>query len=329
MESIIVQNSTKEKALQKNASNMKKLNNFWKLSNKYKVLTFMALPAIIYFFINNYLPIFGLFIAFKRIDFRLGIWKSPWAGLQNFKFLFSSSDAFLITRNTVGFNLIFIILGTLLAITVAILLNELGGSLKSKFYQTSFIVPFMVSYTVVGYVVYAFLSPDYGIANQIMTHWFGQQAVDWYLEASKWPVLLVIINLWKVTGYSTILYLAAIVGIDGSYYEAAVVDGAGQMSKIRYITLPMLVPISITLVLLAIGRIFYADFGLFYQATLASKALLSVTNVIDVYVYNMLITTGDMGMSSAAGFYQSIVGFILVLLSNLLVRKISSENALF
>lgn len=300
-----------------------------KTFKRYLPLSLMALPAVIFFLINNYMPIFGLFIAFKDVNYVDGIFKSPWAGIKNFKYLFSSPDSFLITRNTIVYNLVFIFFGLILAVSVAILLNEIRGAIMPKVYQTAFIIPYLVSYTVVGYVLYAFLSPDYGLANSFITNILGGEAVNWYNEASKWPPILVFVHLWKGCGYSSVLYLAAIVGIDSSFYEAAIIDGAGRWQKIRYITLPMILPVIITLTLLAVGRIFYADFGLFYQTTLNSGMLQSTTSVIDTYVYRALIQTGDIGMSAAAGFYQSIVGFVLVMITNLTVRKISSEDALF
>lgn len=302
--------------------------SFWYLLKKYRVLTLMALPAMIYFFVNNYIPMFGLFIAFKKINFMQGIFGSPWCGFQNFKYLFATPDAMIITRNTICYNLVFIVVGTILSVLLAILLNELGGKMLPKFYQTSIIIPAMVSMTVIGYVVYAFLSPDYGVLNRLLKS-LGCGTVNWYLDAKPWPLILPIVNVWKGTGYGSIIYLASIVGIDNTLYEAAIIDGAGRWQKIRYVTLPMLKPVIITLVLLSVGKIFYADFGLFYQVPLASGAISRTTEVIDTYVYKALMTTGDLGMSSAAGFYQSIVGFVLVLLSNLAVRKISNENALF
>jgi len=296
---------------------------------RYGVLTLMASPALLYIFINSYLPMGGLFIAFKKIDYVKGIFRSPWVGLDNFRFLFATPDAFEITRNTILYNLVFIFLGLFLAVSVAIMLNEITRPRIIKFYQSAIIIQHMVSYTVVGYIVYAFLSPDSGFINSVITKVFHGTAVDWYADASKWPVLLIIINSWKHVGYNSVIYLAAIVGIDKSYYEAAEIDGASRFDQVRYVTLPMITPVIITLTILHIGRIFYSDFGLFYQVTLNSGLLFPTTNVIDTYVYRALMTTGNIGMSSAAGFYQSIVGFVMVLLANLAIRKVSKEDALF
>lgn len=296
---------------------------------RYWALTAMALPAVLYLLINNYLPLLGLSVAFKKVNFADGIWKSPWCGFENFRFLFSTPDAYVITRNTICYNLVFIVLGLVVSLFIAIVLNELTGKFFTRFYQSALIIPYLISYTVVGYIVYAFLSPDYGVLNQLLENGLGMEPISWYNEASKWPPILVFVHIWKSCGYSSVMYLAAIVGIDSSYYEAAMLDGASRWQKVRYITLPSITPVIIMLLLLNIGRIFYADFGLFYQATLNSGMLYPTTNVIDTYVYRALIQTGDIGMSAAAGFYQSIVGFVLVLGANLLTRKFSSENALF
>lgn len=299
-----------------------------KFFRNYGALSLMALPAVVYFIINNYMPMAGVVIAFKRLNYVQGIWNSPWVGLANFRFLFATPDAFIITRNTVLYNLVFIALNLILSVMVAILLNEISGTGMHRFYQSAFVVPYMVSYAVIGYVVYAFLSPDHGLLNSAIVNVFGGKAIDWYTSPQYWPYVLVLTNAWKSVGYGSILYLAAIVGIDGEFYEAALIDGAGRWQRIRYITIPMILPVVITLTLLNIGHIFTANFGLFYQTTMNS-GMLPTTNVIDTYVYRALMNTGDMGMSSAAGFYQSIVNFCLVLLANAVVRKISRENALF
>ena len=295
---------------------------------RYLPLTFMALPAIAYLLINNYLPYVGLSIAFKKVNFRDGVWNSPWCGLDNFKFLFSSPDAFRITMNTILYNLVFIFTGLIGSVATAILLAELRSSGSRKFFQSSFIVPYLVSMTVVGYIVYAFLDPRLGLVNKLL-EMLGKDTVEWYVESKYWPYILAFVNFWKNTGYSSILYLASITGIDQSLYEAAALDGSTRWQRIRYITLPSLVPLMVTLTLLNVGRIFYADFGLFYQVPMASGMLQRTTEVIDTYVYRMLIISGDIGRSSAAGFYQSIVGAILVVVSNLFARKVSPENALF
>lgn len=297
-------------------------------SKRYLPLTLMALPAVIYLFVNNYMPLAGLVLAFKKINFTDGIWKSPWCGWNNFKFLFSSPDASRITVHTIGYNLIFIVTGLVGGVLTAILLSELGQSAWQKFYQASFIIPYLVSMKVVGYVVYAFLDPRLGILNKVCEN-FGVKPMEWYATPKPWPYILVFVQFWKNTGYGAILYLASIAGIDQSLYEAADLDGASRWQRIRYVTLPMLIPLMTTLTLLNVGKIFYSDFGLFYQVPMASGLLQKTTEVIDTYVYRMLLISGDIGRSAAAGFYQSIVGAVLVVASNLIVRRISPDDALF
>lgn len=295
---------------------------------QYIPLYMMMLPGLIYMFINNYIPMAGIIIAFKRINYRIGILKSPFVGLDNFEYLFKTKDAWIITRNTIGYNSVFIALGTVMAITVAILLNEVVSEKLKSVYQSLMLLPFLVSIVVVSYIVYAFLSTDVGFINGIRET-IGLKPISWYTTTKYWPFILVIVQMWKTLGYTTILYYATLVGIDKTYYEAAVVDGATRWHKIKYITLPLLKPTIITLVLLQVGRIFYSDFGLFYQVPMNSGPLYSVTNTIDTYVYRGLLQTNNIGMSSAAGVYQSIVGFCLVFLANYIVSKISKENALF
>lgn len=295
---------------------------------KYGVLSLMALPALVYFIVNNYMPMFYMFIAFKKISWKLGLFGSPWVGLDNFKFLFTTPDAWLMTRNTIGYNLLFLVISPVVSIFMAVLLAEIAGKLLRKLYQSAFIIPSLVSMTVVGYALYAFLNPTLGFVNTILGK-VGKDGPDWYNVSAYWPYILTFTHIWKGCGYGSIVYLASIVGIDQSFYEAALIDGAKRSQKIRYITIPMIMPVVITLLLLNVGRIFYSDFGLFYQVPMNAGLLKKATLVIDVYVYKMLITQGDLAKSSAAGFYQSMVGFALVMLSNLVVRKIDPDSALF
>ncbi|MFF2090886.1 ABC transporter permease [Paenibacillus sp. NPDC058174] len=289
----------------------------------------MLIPGLAYLLLNNYLPLFGLTIAFKNIDYSKGIWGSDWAGLSNFQYLFQTNDAFVITRNTLLYNAVFIVLGLGLAIIVAILLNEIKNKLASRFYQSVIILPFLISIIIVSYLVYSFLSPSTGFVNNTILPAFGIEPVSWYTESKYWPYILVFVHLWKGVGYNCIVFLAAIIGIDPEYYEAARIDGASKLRQIFSITIPTISPVIVMLMLLAIGRIFYSDFGLFYQVPMNSGALFETTNVIDTYVFRGLMQLGDIGMSSAAGLYQSVVGFLLVLISNFIVRKINKENALF
>ncbi|WP_051428263.1 ABC transporter permease [Bacillus sp. J33] len=293
----------------------------------------MVLPGTIWFLLFSYLPMFGTVIAFKnfRFDpngFFASIQNSEWVGFENFRFLFNTNDAWIITRNTVLYNLVFIVLGLVLAVFVAIVLSELANKRLSKIYQTGMLFPHFLSWVVVSYFVFTFLSVDRGLLNN-MLGWLGIDAISWYNEPKFWPAIIILTSIWKGVGYGSIVYLAAIVGIDRTYYEAAMIDGASKWQQIKSITIPLITPLMVILTILNIGRIFSADFGLFYQVPRDSGPLYSVTNVIDTYVYRGLTTMGDISMSTAAGLYQSFVGFILVLLTNYLVQKIDKEYALF
>lgn len=296
---------------------------------RYIPIYILMLPGLIYLLINNYLPMFGLMIAFKDINFAKGILGSDWIGFKNFEYLFSTRDALIITRNTILYNGGFIILNTIVAIAVAIMLNEIKNKLAKSFYQSVILLPFLISMVIVSYLGFAFLSEDVGYLNKTILPMLGLDSVSWYSEAKYWPYILTFINMWKGVGFLCVIYLAAIIGIDQEYYEAAKLDGANKWQKIIHITIPCISPVIIMMTLLAIGRIFYSDFGLFYQVPMNSGALYDTTNVIDTYVYRGLMQLGDIGMSAAAGLYQSIVGFILVLLSNYLVRRKSKDHALF
>lgn len=302
---------------------VKKSGN-WKNVFRHWELYLMMVPGMIYLIINNYIPMAGLVVAFKRYNYKDGIWGSDWAGLSNFKFLFGTRDAWLIIRNTIGYNLVFIVTGTVFAIAVAIILNEIRDKVSKKIYQVFILIPYLISMVVVSYIVFAFLSSDSGFINKT----FGSH-INWYMTAKYWPLIFVIVNLWKTFGYNSIIYYATVIGIDSSLYEAAVVDGASRWQRIWHVTLPGLRPTIITLTLLAIGRIFYSDFGLFYQVTQNSGLLYDVSTTIDVYVYKGLMLLNDVGRSAAAGFFQSICGFIVVLAANLVVNKIDKDNALF
>lgn len=296
-------------------------------------LTFLALPTFIWYLIFSYLPMFGLIIAFK--DFKIAgkgflhsLVKSDWVGLKNFEFLFATKDAYIIIRNTLVYNIIFIILGIVIPVTLAIMLSQLRNKRLAKIYQTSMFLPHFLSWVVVSYFVFSFLSSDKGLVNQILVS-RGKEPVQWYMEKKYWPFILIFMNSWKTMGYNMIVYLAAITGMDESYYEAALMDGASKWQQIKYITLPLLKPIVIIMFILAVGRIFNADFGLFYQVPKNSGALFEVTNVLDTYVYRALSGTGSIGMSSAAAFFQSVVGCLMIVASNMIIRKVDKESALF
>ena len=299
-----------------------------KLIKRYIPVYIMALPGIIYLFINNYMPLPGLVLAFKKYSTKKGIWGSPWIGFKNFKYLFKTQDAWIITRNTLGYNILFIFFNVIIAVAIAILLSELTTKWK-KLYQSTILLPHFLSTVIISYLVFAFLSAEHGFLNTRIFPLFGIDPVPWYTETKYWPFILVFVQTWRSVGYSCIVYLSTILGFDREIYEASSIDGASKWQQITKITLPLLKATIIMMVLLAIGRIFYSDFGLFYQVPQRSGILLSVTQTIDTYVYRGLLERNDMPMATAAGVYQSIVGFILVMSANLVVRKIDPDSALF
>ena len=289
----------------------------------------MALPGLVYLLINNYIPMYGILIAFKKLNYQKGLFGSDWYGFKNFEFLFASSDAWTITRNTILYNGAFIVLGTALSIALAILINEIKNRGVSRLCQSLTLLPYLMSWVVVSYLVFAFLSSESGLINKSILAPLGIPNINWYQEKKFWPFILIFVNIWKSIGYSMIIYLAAIVGISQDYYEAAILDGANKWRQIRNITLPMLTPTMLVLLVLSLGQIFRSDFGLFYQIPKNSGALYSVTRTIDVYVYQALMKNSNYGMSSAASVYQSAAGFILILSANCVIRKYRPESALF
>ena len=296
---------------------------------EYWPLYLMMLPALLYLLINNYIPMAGMVIAFKKLNFAKGIWASPWAGLKNFKFMFASRDAWVITRNTLLYNVAFILVNMVIGIAIAILITEVKNIKLKKLYQSAILLPFLMSMVILSYIVYALLSAENGLVNNSILPLFHMDPIQWYQKPKYWPAILIIANCWKGVGYGCLIYIASLIGIDPSFYEAARLDGASKWQEITKITLPSLVPTIITLLLLSIGRIFYSDFGLFYQVPMNSGVLVPTTNVIDTYVYRALIEQGNISMSSAAGVYQSLVGFCVVMLSNWIVRKVDKDQALF
>lgn len=297
-----------------------------KLNKQVIMLFLMMLPGTIYLIINNYIPMAGISLAFKKYNYSEGMFNSPWCGFSNFTYLFKTKDAFIMIRNTIVYNLVFIALGTIMAVAIAVMLNEIRNKMAKKVYQTVILIPYLISMVVVSYIVFAFLSADNGLVNSMF---FKDEKVNWYAQKTIWPFVLTIVYLWKNFGYMSIIYYASIIGIDQSLYEAATVDGATKWKRIRYVTLAGIKITVITMVLLSIGKIFRSDFGLFYQVPQNSGILSDVTTTIDVYVYNALTQLNDVGRASAAGFIQAICGFILVLVANYIVRKIDEESALF
>ena len=298
------------------------------MSTQTRELSILALPAVILLIIFNYMPMGGLILAFKDYRFDKGILGSDWIGLKNFEFFFKSQDAWRITRNTVGYNLVFIITTIGGGVLLAIILSEVTKKVLVKIYQTTLFFPYFLSWPVVAYIAFAFLDQDLGLLNGLR-EFLGMQPIVWYAEPSKWPVIMVISALWKDIGYNTIIFYAGLMAFDTSLFEAAAIDGANKMQIIRKVTIPLMQPLIIMMTLLRLGKIFYADFGLFYMVTKDTGVLYPVVDVIDTYVYRSLRVVGDTGMASAVGFYQSVVGFILVILANWLVRKYNEDCALF
>jgi putative aldouronate transport system permease protein len=296
---------------------------------KFRALFLMMLLPMAVLIFNNYIPMFGVIVAFKNYNFSDGILGSPWVGLENFKYLFQTEEAWIATRNTLLYNVLFISLNTVCAIFLAIAVNEITNRRLAKFYQSSLLFPYFLSFVVVSYLVYAFIGGNYGYINKAILEPLGITAFSWYSEPKYWLFILPLVNLWKNIGYGMVVYLAAIVAIDQEYFEAAVIDGASKWQQIKKITIPLMLPVIIVMVILQIGRIFNADFGLFYQVPLNTGVLSSTTNVIDTFVFRSFRVNGNVGMSSAAGLYQAAVGLVLVLLANFIVRKVSKENALF
>lgn len=327
MEQIAKELATKPKSRKEKTLNL----GYWQ---RYGMFYVMMAPALIVLIVNNYIPMLGASIAFKQITYESRSFldnfiNGKWVGWDNFKFLFSTSDAWRITRNTVAYNAIFIVLNLVIGVGFALMFNMMRNRVAAKIHQTMMFLPFFLSWVIISYLVYAFLNPQLGFVNQYILPWLGLSEVEWYSDPKWWPYVLPILNTWKGIGYYAVLYLAAIIGIDKEYYEAATIDGASKSRQVWSITIPLIRPVIIILTMLQIGRIFYADFGMFFQATRNAGALYDTTLVIDTYVYQGFLVTGDIGLSSAAGFYQAVVGFVLVLGSNLIVRRISKEDALF
>ncbi|MEZ4711485.1 MAG: ABC transporter permease subunit [Caldilineaceae bacterium] len=288
----------------------------------------MALPGIVLLFIFAYLPMVGLLIAFKDYRFADGILGSAWVGFNNFRFLFGTDTAWRITRNTLLMNSLFIIVNTAASLTIAVLLNEVFKSRMTKYYQTLLFFPYFISWVIASYFVFAFLNTQGGILNQWLD-WLGVAPTAWYRSPQYWPAILTLANLWNGVGFGSIVYLAGILGIDPMLFEAAKIDGASKWQQVRYITMPMLLPLVIILTLLAIGRIFNADFGLFFFLPRDTPMLYPTTDVIDTFVYRSLVQLGDISMAAAAGFYQSVVGFVMVVVANWIVRRINADYSLY
>lgn len=296
--------------------------------NKNKILFLMLLPTLIFFFINSYLPMVGIYYAFTKYDFAGGLFGSPFVGLQNFDFLYKSGLLVKLTLNTIGYNLVFIILGNLLAIFCAILLSEVKSKYFKKITQSIMFLPFFISFVILNVINYNIFNYDRGFLNSILKI-IDAGPVDVLNTPWLWIILIPIFYIWKTLGYSMVIYLAAITGISDEYYEAAKIDGANIFQRIRHITLPMLKPTFIILLLFALGSIMKGQFELFYQLIGNNGILFSTTDIIDTYVFRSLKVSFDIGMATAAGLYQSLFGFILIITVNYIIRKVNEDYALF
>ncbi len=292
-----------------------------------KFLYLLALPAIAYTFIYGYMTLPYIVIAFQKFHYKTGM-ASPFSGLQNFDSFFRSSWSWTVTRNTLVINILFLVFGTLFAILLALMLNEIRGKAFLKVTQSAMLFPYFISWVIVSYMLEGILGTENGMLNRVIER-MGGQKISFYATPSYWYPILMILNIWKYAGYNSIIYLAAITGIDESIYEAAAIDGATRFKRIRYITIPLLVPTVSILTLMSIGRIFYGDFGMMYAIIRDNSTLMPITEVIDTYVFRTFKNTGNPSLTMAIGLYQSIVGFILVFTSNKLVRRYYPEGALF
>lgn len=288
----------------------------------------LAMPTILLLGVFAYWPMFGVVLAFKDYKVPKGIWGSPWVGFKNFEFFLKSQDAWRVTRNTLGLNLMFIVVGIVCGVVFALIMFEVKRARQVKIYQTVSIIPSFLSWVAVGYIVYALLDPTKGVVNQVI-EFFGGTQIAWYSEPKYWPVILLVTKTWQSVGLGSIIYYAALMGVDSELYEAAEIDGAGKLQKTWFVSLPQIVPIIIIMGILDIGKIFRADFGLFYNVTRDVGALYSTTDVIDTYVFRSLMSQGNIGMSSAVGLFQSIICFVTLMLTNAIVRRVSPENSLF
>ncbi|MBQ7960001.1 MAG: sugar ABC transporter permease [Clostridia bacterium] len=295
--------------------------------NQWQLISLAVIPAL-FVLVFSYLPMFGVIIAFKDYRYNLGIWGSDWVGLDNFTYFFKTNDFWTITKNTLVMNFGFIFIGMIAAIALAVLFYEVRGKKAIKTYQTLAIFPHFLSWVVVGCIGYAFLQPSHGLVNAFLAN-FGIEPIDWYSKPEVWPAILIFVSVWKHVGMDCIIYYATMMGIDYSLYEAAAIDGANKWKQIIHITIPSLIPIIVILGIMKIGNIFRADFGLFYQMTRDIGALYETTDVLDTYIYRTMRVFGDMSTSAAMGLLQSVVGFVLVIITNAITRRVDEDLSLF
>ena len=319
---------------QRPASDLRTSGRFSRMK-KTLVLLSMVAPGAIWLLLLRYLPMGGIILAFKNYKiypqnptFLNNLIHSKWVGLDNFKFLFTTNDSWIMIRNTLAYNIVFIILGVIIPVAFAIMMSELSRKFVAKTYQTLMFFPYFLSWVVVSYFLNAFIDAQYGLIPMAQRA-AGETPLSWYTTTGPWPYIIVFSNLWKNVGYSTVLYLAAITGIDQTQYEAAAIDGASKWQQILHVTLPNLRTMIAILFILNVGKIFNADFGLFWNVPMQNGALFSVTQVVDTYIYRVLMNTGNIGQSTAAGLLQNVVGFVCILGANALVKKIDSDSTLF
>lgn len=306
------------------------MKEFLKELKKSRTLLLMLFPAVVIIFIFAYLPMGGMVLAFKQYNYRDGIWGSPWVEniFDNFKFFFMSGKAFAVTANTFSYNLCFIVVNTFLAVLFAVILSEAKGKRFKKLTQSSIFLPYFVSWVIVGTIAYNLLNYENGVVNGVLKM-LGMEPVNLYADPAAWRILIVLFNAWKSVGYSMVVYMAAVTGVDMQLHESAKIDGANIFQRIHYVTLPAIRPTIITMVLLDVSKIFRGNLDLFYQLIGKNGALYDATDVIDTFVFRSLLETSDIGMTAAAGFYQSILCFVTIMVVNGVIRKINSDYALF
>lgn len=311
----------------------KKKRNFRQRLWDNRIFFLMVAPGTIFLIVFFYIPVFANVVAFQNFQysdqgFLYSLLHSPFVGLQNFKFFFQSADFWIVLRNTVGYNMVFLLMNFFFAIFFGVVMSQLRNAKLLKLYQTSMLFPYFLSWAILAYFVYAFLSTDKGIFNQLIQS-MGGKPIDWYNTPQVWPFIIIFLGVWKGIGYNSILYFATAMGIDPSYYDAAMIDGANKWQQIKNVTLPHIMPVALLMLILNIGGIFRSDFGLFYLIPRSSGTLINVTQTFDTYIYRALTTTNDIGMSTAAGLLQSVVGALLIVASNAVIRKLEPESALF
>lgn len=306
----------------------KGVKGFLKKLYKNRIFLLMLSPAIIYTLLFAYYPMTGIVMAFKKYNYAGGIWGSPWNGIENFKFFFKSGQAGLVTRNTVLYNIAFILVGTLTQVAVAIFLTEIHGKRFRKVSQSMMFLPYFISWVIVGVMAFNIFSSDYGFMNRLI-RFFGGEAIPFYTQPKAWPFILIFFNIWKGVGYGSVMYLAAIMGIDTSIYEAAAIDGANVFQRIFKVTIPMIMPTMIILLLMSVGGIFKGNFDMFYNLVGSNGLLYNYTDVIDTLTMRSLISSNNFGMSAAIGLFQSVLCLITVTIVNKLVSKYDEDYALF